>query len=61
MADSNQHIPLSVHMAGAVMKILSRFSFGDYFKDEKSLIEFRKDYDLVRTCYAISPVCVGEP
>lgn len=59
MADSTQHIPLSVHMAGAVMKILSRFAFGDYFKDEKLLISFRKDYDLVYNPSLHCDICYG--
>ena len=47
MAGGKEHIPLSIHMSSFVMKTLMRFAFGDYFKDEKSLLAFRKDYDQV--------------
>ena len=47
MAGGKEHIPLSIHMFSFVMKTLMRFAFGDYFKDEKSLLAFRKDYDQV--------------
>jgi len=47
MAATQEHVPLELHMFTVVMKSLTRFAFGEYFKDEKALIAFRKDYDLV--------------
>ncbi|XP_067944121.1 cytochrome P450 20A1-like [Watersipora subatra] len=46
-AKSEEHIPLSLNCSAIVMKALTRFAFGDYFKNETALNNFRKDYDLV--------------
>ena len=46
-AESEEHIPLSLNSSAIVMRALTRFAFGDYFKDEEQLNSFRKDYDHV--------------
>nr|XP_054767680.1 cytochrome P450 20A1-like [Lytechinus pictus] len=42
-----EHIPLHETGLGLAIKGIMLTSFGDYFKDDKSINNFRKDYDLV--------------
>jgi len=53
MATTQEHVPLGMHMSAVVMKSVTRFAFGEYFKDEKALIAFRKDYDFVSDLYIL--------
>jgi len=47
MAAAQEHVPLERHMSALVMKSHTRFAFGEYFKDEKALVAFRKESDFV--------------
>ncbi|XP_064613614.1 cytochrome P450 20A1-like isoform X1 [Liolophura sinensis] len=46
-----QHIPLTQHMLALSFKILMWTLVGDYFKDDKKLLEFRKNFDV---CWSIT-------
>ena len=46
-SDTGERIPLSEHSYDCVMKSLTRYAFGEYFKNEEALHEFRRDYDHV--------------
>ena len=46
-----EHIPLSQHGSAVALRALTRFTLGDYFKQDQSLFEFRRDFDIVSTSY----------
>ncbi|XP_067944170.1 cytochrome P450 20A1-like [Watersipora subatra] len=45
VAGTGEHMPLSVNFSSLVMKSLTRFCFGDYFKDEEAMNAFTRDYN----------------
>lgn len=51
MAETEEHIPLAEHAYDTVMKALTRYAFGDFFKSDEALNQFRKDYDHVSMVY----------
>ena len=52
-SDTGERIPLSEHSYDCVMKSLTRYAFGEYFKNEEALHEFRRDYDHVSSSYSL--------
>ncbi|XP_072027850.1 cytochrome P450 20A1-like [Amphiura filiformis] len=42
----DEHIPLQQYCTALVLKGITITSFGDYFKDDKACLSFRKNYDI---------------
>ena len=43
----DEHISLHQYSMALVLKGITRTSFGEYFKDDKATLAFRKNYDIV--------------
>jgi len=49
-----EHIAISEQLMIVVLRALTRFAFGDYFKDDAAMLEFKRDYEVVsdiKDCY----------
>ena len=44
---NEEHIPLSQHLQALALKVFIVTVFGDYFKDDKDIIELRRNFDIV--------------
>lgn len=45
---SEEHIGLSQYMNVFAIRVMLAVGFGQYFQDDKKILEFKKCYDIVR-------------